>query len=429
MRPLTLIACIVAFVCSLARADVKISFPLDGYCRVGRYAGVTIDLPPAKQIKLRGEGIVSLEIDAGGEAVHGNYPLLVLDRPGNLLTATADGSTTSVPIALRPLADNERLVGVIGAVTDDRTKELFPGKTIVPVRLDATKAFGGAPAVFDALDAVIADQPTTIDDQIIRHLLPAGAIFTVRSTAAPDKTWPWAREGDWWTLRYDALGPTSTFGESVYGSIASIPSGALRLTRVMVVLLAILFAILALGASLLPRVALWPVMVVVVASAFWTFHRFDQQLPALREAEGGIVTLTPAFRQTDSWTFQTSVRPTHGPGSFNALTRPMLTSAEQARAMDLTLICGADGSPYLFYGKVTPRAPIVYMTRSVNPIGDDRTAPIATTASPLRTIAEDHYLVPGARITGEGRQERSFIGYIQRWPTVIIDRRPPEGSD
>ena len=429
MRTFTLIAWVIGLASSLAGADVRVSLPLDGYYRIGRYAGLTIDSQPAKQLKIQAEGIISLEIDAGDEPVHGNYPLLILDKPADSVAVTADGATTSIAFPLRPLGENERLVGVIGSTADDRAKEVFPDKTVIPIRLNQNKPFAGAPAVYDALDAVIASEPAAIDEQIIRHLLPAGTIFSVRSSDPPDKTWPWLKQGEWWTLRYDALGPSSTFGESVYGPIASVPTGALRLTRVMVVLLALLFAIFVLGASLLPRIALWPVVVVIVASAFWTFHRFDAQLPSLREADGGIVTLTPTFRQTDSWTFQRSVRPMHGPASFNAITRPMLTSAEQARAMDLTLICGPDGSPYLFYGKVTPHSPMVYMTRSVNPIGDDKTVPIATTASPLRTIAEDHYLVPGARIAGEGPQERSFIGYIQRWPTVIIDHHPPASAN
>ena len=429
MRPFTLIACVLALICSFARADVRISLPLDGYYRTGRYAAIAIDAPPTQQLKLRGNGVVSLEIDAGGQAIHGIYPLLVFDQPAQTFRATADGANTDVPLALRPLAENDRLVGVIGTGGEDRAKQLFPGKSIIPIKLDPNKPFAGAPAAWDALDAVIAEQPTTMDEQIIRHLLPAGTIFSVRSSDPPDKTWPWAREGDWWTLRYEALGPppslAPTIASSAYGPVASVPSGALRLTRVMVIFLAILFTIVALGASLLPRIACWPALTVVVSSAFWTFHRYDQRLPSLREAEGGIVTLTREFRQTDSWTFQTSVRPTQGPGSFNAITRPILTSPEQARAMDLTLICGPDGSPYLFYGSIAPHDAMVYWTRSLNPRGDDKVQALLTARSPLRPLAQDLYLVPGARIAGEGPQERSFISYIQRWPTVIIDRIEP----
>jgi hypothetical protein len=187
-------------------------------------------------------------------------------------------------------------------------------------------------------------------------------------------------------------------------------------------MLAILFSILVLGASLLRGKRRLLAVAVVVIGAAAAVSLFARRQPVLREASGGVVVLTDELVQTDVWSYQTSTRAATAMVAWNGLTRPMPVSIEHARDFAMELICREDGGPLVFMLHPSNGRVMCFYTSGVNPRTPEL-MPIATTSSPLRALAPYFYTGVGARLVGEGPAQPRSTAYSERWPTVILDRR------
>src|SRR5205823_5990445 len=137
----------------------------------------------------------------------------------------------------------------IGAMSADEAQALFPGKTIVAVKLDPAHPLPGTAAAWEVLDAIVSEAGPAAGATATtyRTLLGSGVIIAVRSPQAPDSHWPWRRQGAWWVLRHDPLGPASALNEAGYTPVMSWSPGAPAHARATVLALGVLLAIAALA--------------------------------------------------------------------------------------------------------------------------------------------------------------------------------------
>jgi hypothetical protein len=275
------------------------------------------------------------------------------------------------------------------------------------------------------LDGVVVETDAQIPEQAVRFLLAKGVKFAVRTREPPDANYPWKQDGPWWRLEYEPLGPKGWIGESAYAPVRNWRPGALPRTRINVVILGVLFAIFALGSSLLRGRMRIAAMTLVSIGAIGAFGVFALRQPLQREASGGIVILNESLQQNDSWNYYTSVSEAFGLASFNGMTRPMPMSLEHLRSFDPRLVCAGDGRPFLFLVNAARGRTICFFNSGVNPRTGEL-MPLPTTSSPLRTLVGEFYASPAARVVGEGSGGEGSIPYVEEWPTVIIDRRKNE---
>src|SRR2546423_3524135 len=126
----SILALLLCSAAAHATENAKISLPLDGYYRTGRYTAIAIDAPPAQQLNIDADGILPLRIAAAGQRVSGVFPLLILSTPGERLRVNVDGAITETPVTWRALNENDRLVGMINSPDQAIAQRLFPGKNL-----------------------------------------------------------------------------------------------------------------------------------------------------------------------------------------------------------------------------------------------------------------------------------------------------------
>ena len=409
-------------------ADVTLSSPVDGYYRIGKYTPVKVTgVPPACDTLIAGDRVVSVLVQNGAGLGSIVVPLLpVTDAPGKL-TVRCDEVTSPVMLPLLLLNENERLVGLIGAVSAADAQALFPGKTIVAVKLDAVTPLPGTPAAWEVLDAVVCDSVTSLpagNASTYRTLLGSGAVFAVRSSQAPDTIWPWQRQGPWWILRYDPLGPTTGLSEAAYAPVRSWSPGAPIQSRATIFALGIFVAILALAASLLrDRFFITAGVIVAVAASIWIIHVWSKHQPAQRQVESAVAIINRELLQYDHWEYRTAATDggsvscdwfvgTAGSArnSFHLAQHPMLTSPEQATRDQLILEVDAAGEPQRFIARLRRGEKLAFLTRSVQSLEGEPTPPSAATDSPMQSLVREAYLAPGVRVMGQGypRAEDGF---------------------
>jgi hypothetical protein len=358
---------------------------------------------------------VRLDRAAGGAVV----PALVLEPPGG--EVSVDGQTLPLPPS-HVLAPNERLVGIIGSTSLTVPSFLFPQLSTITVRLDPDTFPRGEPLAWEALDAVVCDGPlpARVDGRVIRALLGSGTVFAVRSAGAQDRSWPWRRAGEWWVLRYDPVGPDSGVAPAAYAPVTADLLGAAPRQRAMVVGIAVVFAIVVLGATLVSRrrwgqaVAVAGVSLLGVAAvAAWSGRQ-----PAVRQQRGAVGVLAGPLGQSDQWTWQIAARAGTATMPFISGQRPMLASARQAQRMGLTLECSGEGMPLRFTATLPANGQIAYLSRTVAPLNGMPTIdPRVDSPVELLVRAAGYLDSPGVDVAGQVPGAAPTD-----WATVVLER-------
>lgn len=220
------------------------TLPLDGYFRPGNYMPVSIHgLPPP--VTLVADGAVMTEIHTQ-EKLAAFLPILA---------SATEIRVKNVTLPLRAMKDNERLVG-FALVDPKKTLQLFPGKAVIPVALDPSNPVPEPVYAWDSLDAIAisSDGYANLKPAVIEELLACNVTIAVQSIRAPDTTFPWMQEGDFWLLRADFPGPTGAeMGEQFYLPLANFTPYRSGAARWMLVALALCFSLVVLMVCLLPR--------------------------------------------------------------------------------------------------------------------------------------------------------------------------------
>ena len=95
-----------------------VSMPQQIDYRIGQFTNVHITSPPAQHIRVECAGMLPVEIDASGQSIDAEIPLLFLTTPGYLVKATTDSEPQQFEVAfteLPPIHD-ERIIGPDSAI-------------------------------------------------------------------------------------------------------------------------------------------------------------------------------------------------------------------------------------------------------------------------------------------------------------------------
>ena len=332
-------------------AEVVVSFPLEGRYRAGRYIPVRIvRTSETAAVKIDAPKTVPTELAAGPDADVVVPWLAVTESAGPPSWQLAGGDKHELPIQLRALGENERLVGFAGANVESGPSP-FPGKTIVPIPLDLSRPLLEPVSAWESLDAVVLSPSAVarLDSAHRAALLAAGTTVVVRSSSPPDQEWPWKRSGDEWVLSLPRpLGPEEVLEPQAYVPTYGWERGWPRAFRRQILLAGIAFAILATGLSLWRT--RWTIVgvvalagVAVAGFAFW----YARQSPVLQLAVG-IQIPRPGATQFDLWSWQSPVRPADASFPFAGLSKPVVATLRQIDGEELKLLCDEQGRPRRF---------------------------------------------------------------------------------
>ena len=263
---------------------------------------------------------------------------------------------------LHPLDEQQLLVGLVGSASEAEARRLLPGRDIIPIHLDwpLTKAA----YAWEALDAiVIADAPPP-DDGTIEELLGSGVAFYVNSHKRPDDRWPWQQDGSSGRLRYDPLGPRDCFAEPT-AVLASYEPGISAASRRNIVVLATIFIILTLGATLLRGKTRLITIACIAIGSFIAIYAWINIQPAARSAGGDVTVFSPNLLQEDFWWFQAGLRA--DVARVNGGARPMISDWSEASAAELMLVWRDDPRIPLLEYRTSRGTKMAFLTRVVLP--------------------------------------------------------------
>jgi hypothetical protein len=409
-----------------AQPQVKLSLPMAGYYRTGRYMPIRVSSGPTRKLELRQEGVLPIDVVGPGLSVDAVVPALVVSPPSSMVHVRTDDGAHDLTISLRALGDSERLVGFIGTHHEFQ-QWLFPGKDIIPIPLDPARPLPGAAAAWELLDAIVVDGawPASLDSLTMNTLLGAGTVLAVRSATVPDAVWPWTKAGDYWVLRHVPVGPTEVSLESAYAPVSGWAPGVPARTRRMALALAGLFSIAAVAVTLLPGKKVILILLAGVAAALVAIDSRLARLPPVRERRGAIVTAAGPLLQRDLWMYQTSLRPYRAAVTWRGSLRPILNSAAQIKALRLKLECAADATPARFSMDLDPQTVVAFLLRTVVP-GAPPAIASPPRRSPLQSVAEDFYIGPGVSLRGAEpapAPDPRKPQWMLEWPAVVLQSR------
>ncbi len=389
----------MAIGCLLAAAahagDVRLTFPLDGHFRAGRFMPVHVvaNGVAGSTLTLRARGAIPTEVIAEGGRADAVVPWLAV-RDSMAETAWSDSSGNHpLDLPLHPLADGDRLVALAGG-SEAEAKTLYPEQNVIAVRLDVAAALLTPTEAWEALDGVVFDAAAAarIDESQLRALLAAGTAVAVRSERRPSGTWPWKREGNLWVVRYTPRGPTGLIEPEAYLPTYGWVRGWPAQFRRQCVLACVIFAILFLAASLWRsrwRVPLVISLTVATSAAFvmWT----SRQSPVLRMS-GAVFIRGDGIIQEDRWSWYSTLRASDVSHPSAGLTKPVLASIQQIQTSDLRLKRQTSDEAWQFAFRLQPKIALAFVARRLNDSGAFP-AGKAVARSPLDAMVDRLYPV------------------------------------
>ena len=403
-------------------AEVQVSLPLQGHYRAGRYMPVRVVArgEPAGELTLSADGAVATTVQFTGGSADAVVPLLVVHAPlGPVSWSLPDGRGGTVATGPAALGEQDRLVGFAGGDAG-AAGPLFPGKTVVPLPLDIADPLHGPLAAWESLDAVVLDRAPESDTT--RLLAAGGTAVVVRSAAQPEAdVLPWRRAGDAWVMSHDPLGPRGAIAPEAYDPTYGWHPGRGPETRRQVVLIAVLFSVLAVAATLWrSRLALVAILGVCAAAGGALAFRASRLSPVV-VARGDVFARRGEALQWDQWTFYKSVASASEQFYPGTMARPVFASAGHFQRARLRLWCTAEGHPLTFTFPLAPQTAMVFLTRRAAAPSDERPDPAAG-GSPLWPLVRGAYLRPGVRAAGEvGVGPADGAGVQQeQWPGVVV---------
>jgi hypothetical protein len=397
-------------------AGDSLTLPLEGYFHPGRGMPVRWEFSqspaPDSDIVLSGEGAITTRVSAI-ESSAGIFPWLILQPDVNQIRAQAPAENETFPQPLHPLSDAQKLVGVTG---DDLSEaaELFPGESVIPIRLDSLHPIIGAAMAWESLDGLILPpgQWRDIPAETRQGLFAAGVVIAVSGDNQPDDLFSWQRAGALWVARSiplpepvnpDAFAP-------IEGWIAAAPAQFRR----EIFLLGVLFAISACAIGLLPNHWM-PAAIAGFSLAFCGIVAAQYSAPRISRISG-IVQIAQPAPLADLWTFLQS----HRDADFNVaapgIALPILSDPSQAARCHLVLNCDKAGEPKSLSGQLQADEPIALFSRALAAKIDPASAPVT---SPLRALVAPA-IYPGLSIAGQQTSESSPPDADASWPTILL---------
>lgn len=417
---------VILLLASPAGAEITLELPLEGYYRPGRYMPVRYTASAsAPHLTIAGNGVTPAEIELSAGRAQGIAPILTWDTTLRELHGQVQGERARTSTALRALAPDQALVGFTSSDAS-AVRQLFPDRTIIPVRLSAADLVNSPPAAWEALDALVVDAAVAAQwkPETIHSLLASGVIVAVQTPVAPDAHWPWRQEGPFFILQHRPIGPAiSTAYPVLFDPVQGWQADWPAAFRYRIFLYALLFAILLLGLVVMrPRLTpLWAVLLsigTVLALGVWWHGR-----AAVLRREGDVAILSERLRQSDTWTYLASATSAAADWPWAGLVRPQFEQQTDRQITGLLLRCSSTGQPVSFAWRSVPGVKLAFLSRSLSP-RDAHTEPVQPAqGNPLASLARRIYLRPGSQILGQLSADSHVpTDTVQIWPTLVIDQ-------
>ena len=434
-RSARLLLCLVGATAATApcAAEVRVSFPLEGYYRVGRYMPVRVVVrgEGAGPLTLAADGAVPVTLQLSGGGADGIVPLLVVREPfGGLRWSLPDGRAGSVEASLVPLRDHERLVGYSGgtaAAALASATPLLENLSLVPVPLGLSLPLPGMTVMWEALDAVVLDNPPSA--YRLPFLAPSTTAVIVRTAQEPSgAAEPFRRQGDTWVAERIPTGPVGAIAPEAYGPVYGWKVGRPAELRRRVVLLGVLFMILAMAASLWKARLAAGVLVILSILVTAGFDVWSSRQSPVASVDGLVVVRTGSDRfHADGWTYFKSLAP--ATATFPAVrdAKPVFASSRHFERSGARLECQANGDVLWFSFALGPDTAVAFRTSERYWPSDNPPPDPAARGSPLWPLVREAYLRRGARAAGEvpaGPVHGPGEGPPQHWPGIVIDLLP-----
>ena len=423
--------------CADAAAQVQVSFPLQGHYRPGKYLPVriTADASVTGPVVLRAAGAVRLSVETRPGGTDVVVPWLAASDVRDVTWSTPGGAsgavTGPVDAPLAPLEPRQVLVGAAGtsiaAAVEAATPLLFPGQGIVPVPLPGTPPLRGDARAWEALDVIAFDDSP--GEAALADLLGAGISVVVRTERPPPAgDWPWRGGPGRWFISFTHYGPAGVIVPEAYEPVSGWNPGWPAPLRRRVALLAVVFCILALGASLWrpTRRGVLATFAVAVAAACG-FAVWAARQPHVREAVSGVTVRDERTTQRDRWTYARPLRSGDVWLEWDRYGKPVFASPRHFRGADLELRCAAGGRPLGYSWRAGAHTTLAFLSRGPGPPSPPYDpAQWAASTSPLRDFARQGYAGSGDAVLGDPTVEMPppDADRVEHWPDVVVVRRP-----
>jgi hypothetical protein len=397
-----------------ARADVSVTFPLEGHYRVGRYMPVHVvaGAVGAQAIGLKCDGALPLTIPAQAGALDVTAPWLAISS--SLSNATwMDATEHALPISFQPLTDTQHLIGLAGIEASD-ARAIFPDAELVTIRLDAANPLPGAPAAWEALDGLMLDEnaAATVTDNQLRTLLAAGTTVAIRSERKPAGNWPWQRNGVWWVVSHSRTGPPSLVEPAAYGPTYGWVRGVPDATRRRCLLAGVVLAVLLIGTALLRgwRGVAGVGTVAVLASIGWIV--WQNRHPPINRLAASVVVNDGPLSQHDRWTWISSPVALDSSFSGEGLVHPIFFTQSMLTNTKMSMVCAGNGQQIEFRFHLEPQLAIAFVSSTMGAESER----IFGTKSSFTSMAQDVYSNQSLDVLGEDEIDTGE-------PTVVCQRR------
>jgi hypothetical protein len=384
-----------------------LSLPLNGNYRLGRYMPVRFGAS-SSEIQISADGAMTTAI---ANPIGGVAPFLIYASP-------VRNSPFSQP--LHELTADERLIG-FATDAPEIGKQLFPGSTVIAVQLDPAAPVPGNPSGWQSLDALVLDSSAKLSDAQITGLLAGGTIIAERAAAAPlstapsaspDASWPWALENGYWILR-GAPALSAQLSDDAYQPVAGWNEGSPSVYRRHVVLLAIVFAALVIGATLFRSLLATLIAVALAAAAVIFLPMWDSMQSPITTQYGAVrVNSTPAV--ADTWVYQNATRPCDNRLRYSGLAFPILPSS--GGVQNMTVVCDTVGNPLAFEFHLLANSPAAFVFRALL-IAPEPLTPAMPVTTPMRLLLPHYYA--GAPL-GEIAPTGDPAARVTQWPMLVV---------
>jgi len=397
--PLLLLLCTAA-------GPIELSLPLDGHYRPGKYIPVKFRADFAASssgyVELGAQGAVPTRIFLSEGEGQGIAPLLLIGS-NRQITWRASRDSGRLDGPLKGVGEGQRLVGFT-TVDLPFAKELFKDDSIIPILLDITDPIPGPAVAWEALDAVVLDATAARpEDDKLAGLLAGGVVVAYRSVVKPDERWPWKRRGEYWVLSADIAGPRFSSEYPVpFAPIQGWEAGWSAPLRWRIVLYGVVFAILALGLSLM-RLRFTPLMLLGLSMLFCGLLAVwarGKSAVLIRGVEIRIV--NEQMTQSDRWSYFAAANNASLQYLWDApVCRPLFEQSGDRALSGLVLQCDSSGNPSEFIYRLRATMKLAILCRSVTPsVQQMKTQDVPATAPPL-SLVRRLYLRPEDALVGE----------------------------
>jgi hypothetical protein len=418
--------CVVSFA-----AEVRVTLPLEGHYRAGRYMPVRVEVRGAAAgavLRLTGEGIIPTHVETANGRAEGVAPVLPLTEAARELRWSLGEETGVVGTPLRALAERERFIGYASAVDAAIAGQVFPETAVVGVRVDPGELARTEAGLWQALDAVILDAAQLTKERLEAFVAAGVAVVAGSGEVPPEvRDWGWEEVHGVRVLRPALLGPgragvSADAFAPVQGWRAELP----RAFRMRVLLYGALVVVLILGAGLLKgRVAITLIVLVSLGSALLLHRWWRARTPEL-ERVGGVFVVDGSKTQYDVWSYRTAVAPVAQEGEWTLATWPFFRELENVRGMSFYFVCRANGAPRRYRYEVASGRMLGLMTRTVRG-GVEKPEPGAG-ESAMERLARRLYVRPGYSVAGELSIALPEVDLLSESCGVTVVRRDSVGS-